>query len=285
MARPTGPLLRQQRRRPVRTRRRFGWGWIRHLPLLWIGALAVCAFLTYFFAGSGVFSVRTVLASNMSPAELAQIRQRCNCIGDNIFVVRADEIKRRLAAIPTVEVERVYTRLPNQVVVVARPKAKVAIWRTPEASYAVDGSGEVLQVWRTRPFPRDWKGLPVFYEGYDGNFARGHRLVVGQSLPHDAPLAFAVSLHAAMPADLQALIRKYVYSRYIGITVEGVTNWWALFSPNDGSMDQRVEALHQALLPTDGSAPLLPAGYCIDLRGALSSREYQYMRADHRCGN
>src|SRR5215470_2028407 len=112
MARPTGPLVRPRRRRIFRTRRRFGWGWIRGLPLLWMGAVAVCGFLVFFFAGSGIFSVRTVLAGHLAPGDVATITQRCGCIGDNIFMVRSDVIKQRLETIPTLRINRVYTRLP-----------------------------------------------------------------------------------------------------------------------------------------------------------------------------
>jgi hypothetical protein len=286
MARPTGPALRQPRRRlfrPFRTRRRFGWGWIRRLPLLWIAALAICVALTYYFAGSGVFRVRTVQAGNVSAKDLAAIRQRCGCIGDNIFVVRPDDIKRRLQTIPTLDVVRVYTRLPNKVFVDARPKQRVAIWRTPEAAYAVDAAGEVLQVWK-KPIPHRWGALPIFDEGYGGGFTKGHRLLVGQYLPKDDPLSFVLSLRAQMPADLQALIKKYVYRRFIGMIVEGKTGWWALFSPDDGQTGLRIQALQGALLPTDGSAVILKPGYCINLRGPLNSRGYQYYRQDHNCG-
>lgn len=285
MARPTGPARRGKRRPilPLRTRRRFGWGWIRRLPLLWIGAFALCAALTYYLAGSGVFSVRTVQAGGVTPAELAAIQRQCGCIGDNIFVVQADQIKRRLQAIPTLDVVRVYTRLPNKVVVEAHPKSRVAIWRTPEAAYAVDAQAEVLQVWK-KPIPRTWGALPVFDEGYGGGFTKGHRLLVGQYLPKDDPLAFALSLRARMPADLQAMVKRYVYRRFIGITVEGKSGWWALFGPGDGALDLRMQALHRALLPDDGSAAVLTGTSCIDLRGALNDRQYQYYRHDHRCG-
>jgi hypothetical protein len=249
-----------------------------------LGALAFCAFLTYYFAGSGVFSVRTVLAENIPLADQALIRARCGCIGDNIFVVRTEVIKQRLMTIPTVDIERVYTRLPNQVVVEARPKRPVAIWRTPEAAYAVNGAGEVLRVWK-KPFPKHgWGTLPVFNEGYGGGFRKGHRLLVGQYLPKDDPLGFALTLRASMPADLRAQIKEYLYRRFIGVTVIGTTNWWALFSPTDGNLALRIQALQQALLPGAGSTAILLPGYCIDLRGALNGRQYQYMRADHLCG-
>lgn len=293
MARFNGPAPHGRKRRPIRTRRRFGWGWIRRLPLLWLGALAVCAFLTYFLAGSGFFSVKTVRAGGkLSRTDIGQIAAHCDCLGDNIFVVRADDIKRRLAAqIPTLVFDRVYTRLPNEVVVEGRPKVKVAIWRTPEAAYAVDASGEVLQVWK-KPDPRQlwkklperWQGLPVFDEDYGGQFTRGRRLLVGQSISA-TDLAYALDLSAAMPADLQAAIKQYRFRRYIGITVVGKKNWWALFSERDGvgDINLRVDALHQEWFGGNGAAPALHAKGCIDLRGPLGSHE-QYVRADHHCG-
>jgi hypothetical protein len=293
MARFNGPAPQGRKRRPLRTRRRFGWGWIRHLPLLWLGALAVCAFLTYFLAGSGFFSVRTVRAGGaLSREDIGRITAHCGCLGDNIFVVRADEIKLRLAAqLPTLVFDRVYTRLPNEVVVEGRPKAKVAIWRTPEAAYAVDANGEVLQVWKKpdpatlwKKMPDRWQGLPVFDEGYGGQFMLGHRLLVGDYVGA-SDLSYALSLGAAMPADLRAAIKQYRFRRYIGITVVGKKKWWALFSERDGVGDiaLRVAALQQEWFGGNGAPPALHAGGCIDLRGPLGSHE-QYIRPDHHCG-
>ena len=230
MALPLGSGAQQRRRRQVRTRRRFGWTWMRHLPLLWLAALAFCAFLTYYVVGSGTFSVRTVRANGgLTPQETAEIEAQCGCIGANIFAVRVAMIERNLARIPTLHVTRVYTRLPNQVIVDAARKTRVAIWRTPEAAYAVDGTGEVLQVWRKDAYPRHgWKRVPVFDEGYDDLFVRGHRLTVGRYLPPGTPLGFALALYTGLPADLRAQVRKYVYRNPVGITVQVAGARWAL---------------------------------------------------------
>jgi hypothetical protein len=276
MAKPTGPLVRPRRRRIIRTRRRFGWGWIRRLPLLWIGAVVVCAFLVYFFAGSGIFSVRTVMADHLAPGDVARITRQCGCVGDNIFMVRSDEIKRRLAAIPTLRIGRVYTRLPNQVIVEATYKRKVAIWRTPEAAYGVDADGEVLQVWK-RPFPH-WgpMGLPVFDEGYDSTIKRGKRLLVGQSIAVE-PLTMALNVRSRLPASLVPLVKGYLYRPFVGITIIGRANWWALVGLDYSSnLDVRLSTLEAAL---EQVPPYIGPGDCVDLRS-----EQQYYRHDHHCG-
>jgi hypothetical protein len=80
------------------------------------------------------------------------------------------------------------------------------------------------------------------------------------------------------------MIQQYVYRRFIGITVEGQAGWWALFSPDDSNTARRLQALHSALLPTDGSAPMLAGNSCFDLRGPLNNRQLQYIRHGHTCG-
>jgi len=273
MARPSGPGVRPRRRRIFRTRRRFGWGWVRHLPLLWIGALAVCVFLFYFVVGSGIFSVKKVIAVGLKPREMAQVLDRCQCVGQNIFVVRPDDIRRRLQGIPTLIVKRVYTSMPNNVYVEASYKARAAVWRTPEAAYAVAADGEVLQVWR-RPFPH-FSPLPVFDEGYDSTMKKHHRLIIGEHVPA-APLAMALSFRGRVPPALQAQVKGYYYRPFIGITMIGKTNWWALFGlDSSAKLDVRVNTVLAAL---DHVPPTLGKGDCMDLRA------YLYMRHDHLCG-
>lgn len=283
MALPLGGGAQLHRRRQVRTRRRFGWAWMRHLPLLWLAALAFCAFLTYYVVGSGTFSVRTVRANGvLTSQETAEIEAQCGCIGANIFAVQVAMIERNLARIPTLQVTRVYTRLPNQVIVYAARKTRVAIWRTPEAAYAVDGTGEVLQVWRKDAYPRHgWKGVPVFDEGYDDLFVRGHRLTVGRYLPPGTPLGFALALYTGLPADLRAQVRKYVYRNPVGITVQVAGARWALFSPADDNLAPRIAALEQVVQP-DAAVQLL-RGYCFDLRGTLGKS--QVFSPNSRCGD
>jgi len=283
MALPLGGGSQMRKRRQVRTRRRFGWTWMRHLPLLWLAALAFCAFLTYYVVGSGTFSVRTVRANGaLTSQETAEIEAQCGCIGANIFAVRVAMIERNLARIPTLQVTRVYTRLPNQVIVDAARKTRVAIWRTPEAAYAVDGTGEVLQVWRKDAYPRHgWKGVPVFDEGYDDLFVRGHRSTVGRYLPPGTPLGFALALYTGLPADLRAQVRKYVYRNPIGITVQVVGARWALFSPADDNLALRIVALEQVVQPN--AAVQLLRGYCFDLRGTLGKS--QVFSPNSRCGD
>jgi hypothetical protein len=273
MARPSGPSVRPRRRRIFRTRRRLGWGWIRHLPLLWLGALAVCAFLFYFVVGSGIFSVKKVVAVGLKPPELAQVVDRCRCIGQNIFVVRPDDIQKRLESIPTLIIKRVYTSMPNNVYVEAAYRPRVAIWRTPEAAYAVAADGEVLQVWR-KPFPH-FHPFPVFDEGYDDTIKKGRRLIIGEHVPADA-LAMALSLHSRVPPALQSQVKEYYYRPFIGLTLIGTTNWWALFGLDySAKLDQRVNTVIAAL----AHVPPIPGpGGCVDLRAVL------YYRHDHTCG-
>ena len=276
MAKPAGRAARPKRRHIFRTRRRFGWGWIRHLPLLWLGALAVCGFLFYFFVGSGYFSVRTVSASNLSQRELDEVNARCQCVGDNIFTLRADDIKQRLEAIPTLNVVRVYTRLPNLVIVEATHKHPVAIWRTPEAAYAVTSDGEVLQVWR-KPFPRHLWRVPVFDEGYDSSVKKGHRLLVGEHISRE-PLAMALNLRDRIPTDLRVQVRRYYYRPFLGLTLVGRAGWWALFGMDySPTLDTRITALRGVLA---ADPPYIGPGDCI----SLVDLNNVYKRHDHRCG-
>lgn len=275
MAQPRGTNNRPRRQRFFRTRRKIGWGWLRQLPLLWIGAAAVCVFLLYLVAGSGTFSVKSVEAPNLAPKDLAQVVIRCRCLGENIFIVRPNDIQRRLEGLSTLIVTRVYTTIPNVVHVEASYKKRVAIWRTPEAAYAVASDGEVLQVWR-HPYPHNhWKPLPIFDEGYDSTIKKHHRLLVGEHVPL-VPLTMALSLRTRVPAQLQPLVKGYTYRPIIGITMVGRANWLALLGLDYSSkLDQRLSAVLTALTQVP---PTLGRGDCVDLRAT------PYMRHDHSCG-
>jgi len=270
MAKFGGPQARQRRRRIFRTRRRFGWGWVRRLPLLWLGALAACAFLIYFVTGSGIFSVRTVLARNLSPQDVDAITARCQCIGANIFVVKSDEIRSRLVeGLPTLVVQRVYTRLPNQVVVEAYHKQIVAIWRTPEAGYGVDATGEVLRVWK-HPLPRHWS-----YPLFDDTQHRARRYLVGQMLPSD-PLAMALNVRARLPKSLQTQIKGYVYTPFTGLVLHSKEGWWAFFGMDySAKLDMNISELQNAL-----AKELVPSQGCMYLSG-----DHPFTRKDHFCGS
>ena len=279
MATPTGRSSRTRRKRVFRTRRKIGWSWLGHLPLLWMAAVAGCLFLLYFVVGSNYFSVRTVNASNLSGRDLQAVIARCQCVGDNIFTLREDVIRRRLEGIPSLIVERVYTRLPNQIVVVAQYKQRVAIWRTPDVAYAVAADGEVLQVWR-RPFPKHtWDGMAIFDEGFDSTIKKGKRLVVGDHVERDA-LTMGLSLRAHFPVALRPQVKRYYYRPFIGFTVESKTGWWALFGLDSSSLlDARITSLQGML---SGNPPVIGPGDCVDLRDP--NLKNLYMRQDHRCG-
>ncbi len=283
MASPTGRLARPRRKRVFRTRRKIGWTWLRQLPLLWLAAVGGCLFLLYFFVGSGYFSVRTVNAGNLTPSDLNTVITRCRCVGDNIFTLRADVIRKRLDGIPSLIVQRVYTRLPNQIVVQAVYKPRVAIWRTPEAAYAVASDGQVLRVWRS-PFPKHaWDGEAIFDEGYDSTVKKGKRLVVGEhvGLP---PLTVGLSLRNRIPAalrargeDLSLSADHRLYRRREGRLVGAVRHGHL---PAVGQRpDQRLAS--GWLNATPPAQPDLGSGDCVDLRDP--NMKNLYMRQDHNC--
>jgi hypothetical protein len=282
MASPSGRSARPRRKRVFRTRRKIGWTWLRQLPLLWLAAVGGCLFLLYFFVGSGYFSVRTVNAGNLTQSDLNTVITRCQCVGDNIFTLRSDVIRKRLDGIPSLIVQRVYTRLPNQIVVQAVYKPRVAIWRTPEAAYAVASDGQVLRVWRS-PFPKHaWDGEAIFDEGYDSTVKKGKRLVVGEHVGL-VPLTIGLSLRNSIPAALRAQVKTYYYRPIIGFTVEGKAGWWALFGMNTTPqlVNARISALQAALSATPSAPPDLGPGDCVDLRD--STMKNWYMRQDHNC--
>ena len=270
------------RRQRHRTRRRFGWGRIKQLPLPWLAALACSVALLYLVAFSGTFTVRAIDAPHLAKKDLAQIVARCDCIDHSIFALQTDQIKRRLDGIPALIIDKVEASLPNHVTVIAHYKQRVAIWRTPEAAYAVATDGEVLQVWK-KPFPkRGWSGLPVFDEGYDTSIKKGHRLLVGEHVSVDA-LQMALSLKSRTPGRLKPLVRGYTYKPFTGGIVVGKTNWWALLGMDKSSnLDFRMAVLLRALTQ---QPPVLTAGHCIDLRQAtLPGSPNAYIHSNHNCG-
>jgi hypothetical protein len=263
------------RRRIFRTRLRFGWRWIRRLPLLWMACLALCIGVLYFFINSQTFKVHAVEAAHLAPGDVENITSLCQCVGQNIFTIQPSAIKQRLDEISTLAIWRVYTRLPNQVIVDAGYRVKVAIWRTPEAEYAVDRTGDVLQVWK-RPFPKAGWTLPVFDEGYDTTIHKGKRLLVGDSIPV-APLTMARQARGRLPQALISQVKTFLYRPGLGLTLVGNKGWLALLGMDYSSqLDARLNTLVSIL---SGRPPLLSGRDCIDLRGA-----YPYYRHDHRCG-
>ncbi len=282
MARPATGASRQPRRRFFRTRRRFGWGAIRQLPVPWIVAIACSIVVLYYVLLSGTFTVRAVDTPRLGKKETAEVLARCECIDKSIFTLQADVIKRRLSGIPALIVDRVETSLPNHVRVIAHYKVRVAIWRTPEAAYAVSSDGQVLQVWK-KPFPKSaWKSLPVFDEGYDTVIRKGHRLLVGEHVGVEA-LQMARSLKSRTPPDLRPLVKGYTYKPFTGEIVVGKTNWWALFGMDrSNNLDFRMAALLGAL---SHRPPFLAPGQCIDLREAnLQGSPPSYIHPNHNCG-
>jgi hypothetical protein len=279
MARPLGSGSKQRRPRFIRTRRRFGWGWIRQLPLPWMFVFAVCVGMLGYVAESGTFNVRAITAPNLSAKEIAQVTARCDCIGQNIFLVRPNDIKQRLESIPQLVVNRVYTSLPNHLYVEAALKERVAIWRTPEAAYAVASDAEVLQVWK-RPFPKTgWKLLPVFDEGYDATVKPGHRLLVGEHVSASA-LTTALALKSRALPSVRAQVKGYLYQPLSGVILVGRTNWWAVFGTDTSSnLDVRMDDLGAAL-----SRGALAKGSCVDLRIVDAQHNTRLtVSRDHSC--
>jgi hypothetical protein len=282
MARQISTAAPRRRPRFFRTRRRFGWGWISHLPLPWLGALAVSLALLYVVIRSGTFTVRAISAPGIKGKEMAQIENRCRCLGKSIFVLQPDQLKQRLLGIPALSVRRVTTSLPNHIFVDAVYKPRVAVWRTPEAAYAVASDGQVLQVWK-KPFPKHgWKPLPVFDQGYDSQVRKGRRLLVGEHVPV-AALTMALNLSMRMPEALRPLVKQYLYRPFTGEIVVGKANWWALMGTDTSSdLDLRLAGLLSVL---DRRPPLLLPGKCIDLRSAgAASPGPVIIHVNHSCG-
>jgi len=296
MASPVGTTSKLQRPRFFRTHRRFGWEWLRQLPMPWLAMAIVCLAMLGYVAESGKFDIRaiTVDGLNLSPKLISQIDAQCDCIGMNVFVVKPDDIQQRLEGIPQLVVTRVYTSLPNQLVVEASLKKPVAIWRTPDAAYSVAADGEVLQVWEA-PFPKHgWPGLPVFDEHYDSVFQQGQPWHAGQHVAVDA-LAMALSVHSkvarlslnvpepagVMPPPLAKRIGSYLYQPLAGLILVGHSNWWAVLGMDRSSnLDYRLDVLVAVL---SRQAAALTAGKCIDLRNVDAQTSGVTISRDHNC--
>ncbi len=283
MARPAGSVSRQSKRRIFRTHRRFGWGRILQLPLPWIGAVVCSIVLLYVVVFSGTFKVRAIEAPHLAKKDLAQVVDRCQCVDRSIFALQTADIKRRLDGIPALVIDKVVASLPNHVSVFAHYKPRVAVWRTPEAAYAVAADGQVLQVWK-KPFPKSgWKRLPVFDEGYDSVIKKGHRLLVGEHVAVQA-LEMELSLQSRTPAQLKPLVKGYAYKPFTGGIVVGKTNWWALFGMDrSNNLNIRMAALLGVLTH---QPPYLSPGQCVDLRQAdvQGSPNNSYIHPNHNCG-
>lgn len=220
--RTRGEPLRQ--RRQMKTRHRWTWRSLFRPPIPQLTALAVVFCALYGVATSRLFSITTVQATGQPGLPVNLFRQYCGCAGDNIFLARPDDIRWRLGRIPWVNVRRVYARLPNRIVVDAVYRQPALLWRTTDATYTVDLSGEVLYDVRDAPVPAAMvpttATLPLVYSPHDTTF------VSGQHVPRPIAVQMVLATRADLPRDIAPSVDVYRWSDFSGLTVHSHLGWW-----------------------------------------------------------
>ncbi len=244
--RTRGRPLQQRRRRP-RVRRRWTWRSLLQPPLPQFAALVIVLGSLYAFATSPVFAVATIKVVGQDNLPDLALQRACECTGSNIFLLPLDAIKRRLARVAWIEVRDVYARLPDRIVIDARYRTPVALWRTTTSTYAVDGNGMVLYDAQNPPVALNLvpttSTVPIIFGVHDAS------LVPGQRVPAEA-LRMAFAVRGGLHGKLAGSIDRFRWSPVSGLVAHSGLGWWTLFGLHLGE-DLRVrlqvlEGMYQA---------------------------------------
>jgi hypothetical protein len=259
-----------RRRRQMKTRRRWTWRSLFHTPIPQLVVLVLVLGGFYALATSRVFAIRTVQVNGAPAAQSELFRRYCDCVGQNIFLTRPEDVRWRLGRIPYVDVTDVYARLPDRIVIDAAYRQPALLWRTTAATYTVDALGEVL--YDVRHLPQGFAAsvpttatLPLVYSPHDTTFVSGQHVAAGTP-----GLAMVLSARTMMPRDLAPSIDLYRWSPYSGLTVHSRLGWWFSLGINlHDELRQRLNAVegtyHTGLMQHRCNyvdAQVMPDAYC-----------------------
>lgn len=211
------------RRRQMKTRRKWTWRSLLHAPIPQLVLLVMVLGGLYALATSRVFAISEVqiVGDNGLPATL--LRQRCACVGSNIFLTRPGDVRRRLSSIIWLDVHQVFTRLPDRLVVDASYRQPAVLWRTAAATYTVDGAGAVLYGVANPPVPASivptTATAPIIYDPADA------RLTSGQRLPAKA-IQMVRQIRSHLAPDLAPSVDRFRWDPSVGLTAHSSKGWW-----------------------------------------------------------
>jgi len=281
-------LLRPPRGRPLRggrqmrTRRRWTWRALLRAPIPQLAALAIVLGGLYALANSPVFSIKTVDA--VGAPELQPLAQaNCHCLDRNIFFERPDRIRALIsAALPWVEVRRVYARLPNRIVVDATYRQPAVLWRTKVATYTVDAAGAVLYDVKAPPLPGvvapTTATVPLVFSPHDTTFPLPPR----PATVDPVAVQMALATKRGLTPSLASTIDVFHWSPYSGLAAHSTLGWWAFFGIflND-DLQQRLDDLAAAKANGFRTQRLAPTCNYIDLQvlpNVTCNKEAQWAR-------
>jgi cell division protein FtsQ len=222
-------LGRQTARTGAQTPSRSG----RNRQLVPIVLLAGCL-AALAAVGAGVFKVRTVEVRGANiPA--AQIAAAAQVTGQNIFMVRTDDIIDRLDQLPAIEVTKVETAFPDRVIIYAQPRTPAIAWQTRDGIHLIDATGvDIGPVTRTR--------LP---------------LVVGGDRPPSADMVEAIQYAvSALPRAPGGTIAGFSLDPSTGLAVNAQAGWKAVLGRGTAqTLVKRVATLVALLRALVGKQP------------------------------
>jgi cell division septal protein FtsQ len=167
--------------------------------------LACVAFLAAAVAGE--FRVRHVDVVGASVAS-DEVVQASDVLGENIFIVRSDQVIRRLASLHDVEVRRVDLSFPFSVTIYINQRTAVIAWNDMGRLFEVDARGIVLRQVKSSSLPLVTGPSP------DGALDPG--TVEG--------VRYAAQLWPVTPTGILAAIR---YDPRSGLSLVARANWTA----------------------------------------------------------
>jgi hypothetical protein len=226
----------QNRRRPTHVRRKWTWRSLLQPPLPQLAALVIVLGSLYAFATSPVFAVATVQVVGQDNLPELALKQACDCTGRNIFLLPLDAIRQRLTRVAWVDVSNVYARLPDRIVIDARYRTPVALWRTTTTTYTVDGNGMILYDTMAPPVATNLipttATVPIIYSAHDA------ALAPGQHVPIEA-LQMVFAVQSRLQATLATSIDRFRWSPVSGLVAHSRLGWWVLLGMHFGE-DLRV---------------------------------------------
>lgn len=176
-------------------------------PAVWSVLALTCSLVALGAVMTGLLTARqVVVVGDHLPA--SQIIQASGVQGKNIFLIRTDQVVKRLSRVRTVVVRRVEVSFPNQVTIYARVRPVMVAWQRGPRLFVLDPDGHIVkQVARTN--------LPIVVGG-----ARSNSLNPGVV----QAVRYAVQ---TLPRAPQGMISTFRFAPDTGLTIVGTSGWRA----------------------------------------------------------
>lgn len=185
--------------------------------------------LLYHVAASDDFRITSVVVTGTRLLSDSEVETAAAVSGINIFWLRQEAVARRLQAVPAIESVQAGAYLPNRIEVRIGERTPVAVWRSGDIAWLVDGEGRVLRSVQTPP------ALPTLRD------VGAPALAPGASVDR-AALATLFRLQEVLPRAAGLSPRDFEYSADAGVTMVADSGLRVVFGRGD-DLEWKVTAL------------------------------------------